>query len=112
MKHLITSLLLLATLSCSAMPPAHKPVRNLFADIQPGGGAVTGVNFYKANPADTDWTPAGSVPGTNGMTVSIPFDPNYSLYTADTTNALDGSASDYCAVYTNTVPAVPAVKGK
>jgi len=104
MKFLAASFFFVAVVSCSAMPPAHKPAPQLACSLPTNGGPVTGANFYKAHPADTNWTAEGSAAGTNGQPVSVSLDVSYELHTADSTNALTQQSSDYAPIYTNTLP--------
>lgn len=114
---LIGTILLLGlftTLSCVAEPPAHKPAPQFVILTAPlGTPPVTGGAIYKAQHADTNWTAYVRYVGTNGQSVTVPFDANPAeLYTVDSTNALTGGpSSDYGAVWTNSIPASPAGLG-
>jgi len=109
MKRLFTILAIVAVaVSCQATPPAHKPALRLYADLPTNSVPVTGANFYKAHPADTNWISEGSATGTNGQTVSVLFDATYEWHTADSTNFFTLESSDYAPIFTNGITAQPA----
>ena len=107
MKFITLLALALAVMSCQAMPPAHK-LFSLSCDLPTAGGPVTGANLYGANSTDSNWQLLASISGTNGQTVRFQSPPRFELYTADSTNAVDGSASDYSNIFTNSPPAPPS----
>lgn len=109
MKKTINLLLLaVGVISCSAMPPAHKPAPAIqFTLTLPAVGtpAVTGANIYKAHSSDTNWTLFATVPGANGQALTTPVDTDpWELYTADATNTVLAAYSDYTAIFTNATP--------